>query len=513
MNGTVLVAALLVPLIGALVALLVPSGSRRPPRPRFARSEEDLDDSSEGAEAGITLVVADPDPVPDPTVTAHAGTTSRTTVRIAALAAAGLWTAVVLLGGATVGQLSAEGPVGPAGAGAALLLASVSRPARRGLAAGGALALSLVTAGLALAGGSESGTPTLAVLALAGGAGVVALITARENDGGIGAAAMALVGMVAVAGGLVQGSLAGATAIDEPLGAGLFLVVGGTLIATAGALRPRRSTSMLLPVGLAIGVAAGATLGSLGEGVALVLALAAVAVAGGWAAWPDGPGGARLLVVALALVALAVAAVPAGALPGSTLVLEARVSPGVPAAWLLAAAAVVTGVVLVPTAALSAVPGAAAFAVVVAAEPSPARLAVAGLALTAVVVAAFAVARTTAGPDARASDHAGLALDPVMAAIPALGVGTWLLIAPRSWAWVGDTNLVNWPETVALAAAGGLIGVVAAGASGRLAVPRFPRVAAPDPATAAPDAPAARRAALVAGVALGVTLLALVASS
>ncbi len=511
-----LVAALLVPVVGALVAFLVPSGRSRRPLRRFGRSDESSDDLADEAEPEITLIVADPDSVPEPAAVARAGATSRTAVRIAALAAAGLWTAIVLLGGATAGQLSAQGPVGPAGAGASLLLASVSRPARRGAAVGGALALSLLTAGLALAGGSASGGPTLAVLALAGGAAVITVTTAKENDGGIAAATLALVGMVGVAGGLVQVEAAGTdatTAAGRPLGAGVFLVAGGTLIATAGGLRPRRSASMLLPVGLAVGVAAGATLGALGEGTALVLAFGAVAVAAGWAVAPEGRGGVRLLVVALALMALAVAAVPIDALPGSPLV-EGRVSPGVPAAWLVATAAVVAGVVLVPSAALSAVPGAAAFAVVVAAEPSPAGLGVAGLAVAAVVAAAVAVARSDAAPQPGPGDAAaGLALSPLVATVPALAVGAWLLVAPRTWAWVGDTNLVNWTESVALALAGGLIGVVAAGATGRLAVPRSPHVVAPDPVMVVTDPPVARRAALVAGVALGLTLLALVASS
>ncbi|MDP8953783.1 MAG: hypothetical protein M3N37_02475, partial [Actinomycetota bacterium] len=359
MNAPMLVAALLVPVVGALVAFLVPSGRSRRPLRRFGRSDESSGDQADDAEAEITLVVADPDPVPE-AAGSRAGATSRTAVRMAALATAGLWTAIVLLGGASAGQLSAEGPVGPAGVGASLLLASVSRPARQGAAVGGALALSLLTAGLALAGGSASGGPTLAVLALAGGAAVITVTTTRENDGGIAAATLALVGMVGIAGGLVQMEAAGtdaSTAAGRPLGAGVFLVAGGTLIAIAGGLRPRRSASMLLPVGLAVGVAAAATLGSLGEGTALVLALGAVGVAGGWAVAPQGRGGVRLLVVALALVALAVAALPTDALPGSPLVLEARVSPGVPAAWLVAAAAVVVGVVLVPSAALSAVPG------------------------------------------------------------------------------------------------------------------------------------------------------------
>ncbi len=511
MNGPVLMGALLVPLLGALVAFAVPSGTRRARR-RFPRADDGGDDRAEGAESEITLVVVDPDP--DDTLTAPAGVTARTAVRLAALAAAGLWSAVVLLGGASAGPLSADGAVASAGAGASLLLASVSRPARRGPAAGGALALSLLTTGLALAAGSESATSTLPVLALAAGVGVVAVTTAREGDGGIAAAAVALLGMVAVASGLVQQSAGASTVSRGGSGAGLFLMVGGALIATAGALRLRRSASMLLPVGLTIGVSAGAMLAS--EGAALVLAFVAFAVAGGWAASPGDRGGERPLVVVLAFVALAVAAVPAGALPGwAPLVEESASSSGVPAAWLLAVAAVVTGVVLLPAAALSALPGAAAFAVVVAAQPSPARLGVAALVVGAVVAAAVAVERREASEAGGRGDddHDGLGLSPLAPGIPALAVGAWLLVAPTTWAWVGDTKLADWSDTVAVAAAGGLIGVIAAGATGRVAVPRAPRVVAPDPAMAGVDPPGARGAALVSAVALGLALLALVVSS
>ncbi|MBW3580830.1 MAG: hypothetical protein KY447_08780 [Actinobacteria bacterium] len=508
MNGPVLMGALLVPLLGALVAFAVPSGTRRARR-RFPRADDGGDDRAEGAESEITLVVVDPDP--DDTLTAPAGVTARTAVRLAALAAAGLWSAVVLLGGASAGPLSADGAVASAGAGASLLLASVSRPARRGPAAGGALALSLLTTGLALAAGSESATSTLPVFALAAGVGVVAVTTAREGDGGIAAAAVALLGMVAVASGLVQQSAGASTVSRGAFGPGLFLMIGGALIATAGALRLRRSASMLLPVGLTIAVSAGTTLAS--EGAALVLAFVAFAVAGGWAASPGDRGGERPLVVVLAFVALAVAAVPAGALPGwAPLVEESASSSGVPAAWLLAVAAVVTGVVLVPAAALSALPGAAAFAVVVAAEPSPARLGVAALVVGAVVAAAVAVQRREASEaGGRGDDDDGLGL--LAAGIPALAVGAWLLVAPTTWAWVGDTKLANWSDTVAVAAAGGLIGVIAAGVTGRVAVPRAPRVVAPDPAVAGVDPPGARGAALVSAVALGLALLALVVSS
>ena len=505
MNTPLLVAALLVPLVAGAMAFLVPSGRSRPPR---RRSSSAADGGEGGDEGQITLVVAVPDPELE-TGVSRAGQTSRLIVRAGALVAAGLWIAVVVLGGATAGSLVAMGVVGPAAAGAALLLASVSRPAGRLPAAGASLALSLLSAGLALAGGSGSATPTAAVLALAGGAGFVALATARENDGGMGAAAIALVGMVGVAGGLVQRAAADATA---PLGPAVLLTAGGTLIAVAGALRPRRSAAVLLPVGLAIGIAAGAGEGAGGEAVALVLALGAVAVIAAWAIMSVNAAGTRLLVVALALVALAVASVPAGSLVESAPALEAAGSPGAPAAWLLAASTVIVGVVLVPAAAFTAVPGAAAFALVVAAEPSPIRLAVAGLALAAVVAAAFAVERTSWSAVEGGAEQAALGLNPLVAAVPALAVGLWLLVAPETWAWAGDANLADWPDSIALVTAAGLIGAVTAGSFGRVAVPRAPRVVGPDPETSGADAPATRRMALLAGVGLAAALLVLVVS-
>jgi hypothetical protein len=300
------------------------------------------------------------------------------------------------------------------------------------------------------------------------------------------------------------------------LDAALLLVAGAGAVAVAGALRPRRSPVLLLPVALAIGVPAAGASAAGGDGLALVLMLLALTVAGAWAAVADQVRDARLLAAALALAALAAAAVPSSGIPGSGAAVRGVQAAGVPAAWLLAAAAVITAVCLVPLAALSALPGAASFVVVLIADPEPVRLVLAALAATLAVAAAVAVRRSwppTGDRDDPAGGAGSASLDllggALPAAVPALALGAWLAVAPGTWTWAGEIYLDGWSDTVALAAAGGLIVAVAAGSAGRVALPRRPVLAAADPDLPSTGGGLGSALTLSAGVALALALVAL----
>lgn len=507
MNSPVLIAALVVPLVGAVAALLVPSGRTRRARPsrRRGRKQEPT--------AEITADGSDNDTVAD-----RAGLTSRTIVRVAALAAAALWVGVAVLGPSSAGPVRAIGPIAPAAAGAALVLAAVGRPTRRLPAAAAAAALTLASGGLAL--GARDGGAGLAVTALAAAAVVLALANRGGSDGNLAPSALALAGTAALAGGLVRiaadsGELNLPTDGSMPLDAGLLLVGGSAMVAAAASLRPRRAVGLLLPIALAVGVPAAAVLGGEGEAVAVVLMLLATASAVYWALIPRAPRhDVRPLVGSLALVSLAAAAVPTTGLPGSGSTVAGVQAAGLPAAWLLAAAAVITAVALVPVAALSAVPGAAALVVVLIADPGPVHQALVALAVAATVAGAVAVHRPLPAATEHEDDsQAATLLGPLLAAVPALGAGLWLVIAPDSWSWVGEVNLFGWTDTVAVGAAGGLVFAVAGVATGRVAMPVLPRLVGPDPVPVTDDPPRHARLALAAGLALGMVLIALLASS
>lgn len=535
MNSPVLIAALVVPLVGAIAALLVPTGrarsekpSRRRRRQEAATSEivaEGTDDTVAGHPTtgrGVTAAgpigdVPSVRPPPDPSAVERAGLTSRTLVRVAALVAAALWVGLALLGPSSAGPLRAIGPIAPAAAGAALVLAAVGRPARRLPAAAAAAALTLATGGLAL--GARDGGAGLAVTALAAAAVVLALANRRGSDGNLAPAALALAGTAALAGGLVRiaadtGELNLPVDGSMPLDAGLLLVGGSAMVAAASSLRPRRAVGLLLPIALAVGVPAAAVLGDAGEAVAVVLMLLATASAVMWAVGPRSPrGDVRPLVGALALASLAAAAVPTTGVPGSGATVAGVQAAGLPAAWLLAAAAVITAVALVPVAAFSAVPGAAALAVVLIADPEPIHLMLVALAVAATIAGAVAVHRPSFPTSDQVDDpEPSAVLGPLLAAIPALGAGLWLVVDPEGWSWVGEVNLFGWTDTVAVAVAGGLIFAVAGLATGRSAVPGLPRLAGPDPVPVTDDPPRNARLALAAGVALGMVLVALLVS-
>lgn len=524
MHSAVLVSALVLPLVAAVVALLVPSGatgSSGPGRRRDRKSKKG--DEAVGGEVADAAPAAAPSDSPasmDPLLAERAGMTRRALVRFAALTSASLWLALALLGAAAAGPARAVGAVAPAAAGIALLLAATGGPLRRLPAAASSLALALASGSLTLGVGRDGAGWVVA--GLTASCVLVAVVGRSGREEPLGPSALALGGTAAVVGGLAR--VVGTTgALELPadgrlaIDAGLLLVGGSAAVAVAAALRPRSAIGLLLPLALALGVPSATTLGAAGDAVGLALMLLALAATAGWAAttaqFPD----ARLLAAALALAALAAASIPTMGIPGTGSAVDGVRAAGVPAAWLLAAAAVITAVCLVPLAALSAVPGMAALVVVLVADPAPARLALAALLVAAVVATAAAVSRPSGRSDEGEIERFGVAtgtsplFGPLLAAVPALGLGLWLLVAPTSWTWVGQVRLVGWSDSVALAVAGGLIAVVAAGAAGRVAVPRPPVVVAPDPVLGA-DAGPGGRLVLVAGVALGLALLSLVAS-
>ncbi|CAN5215858.1 hypothetical protein BH24ACT1_BH24ACT1_09690 [soil metagenome] len=538
MNSPVLAAALVTPLVGAVAAVLVPTGrgrrsgtsrrrlrKQRPTTDAFTDAPEadaDAGDPTPGrgvAVATSTGETESSEAPPDPSTLERAGRISRTLVRVAALAAAALWVFVALLGPSSAGPARAIGPIAPAAAGAALLVAAIGHPARRFPAAGAALALGLATAGLAL--GAGDGGAGLAVTALAAAAGVIAFSNRKGSDGSLTPGALGLAGTAVLTGGLIRiaaggGDLNLPTDGSLPLDAGLLLVGGSAVVAVAASLRPRRSIGLLLPIALAFGVPSAAVLGDGGSGVALVLMLLATASALGWALSPRSPrGDLRPLVGALALSSLAAAAVPTSGVPGTSAAIGGMQAAGLSAAWLLAVAAVITAVTLVPVAALCAVPGAAALAVVLIADPEPSHLALGALSIAAIIAGAVGVRR----PPPPSYEHGDeprpktVLLGPLLAGVPALAAGLWLVVAPESWSWVGEVDLKGWTETLAVGLAGGLIAAMAGLATGRVAVPGMPQLAGPDPVLAVADAPRSARLTLAAGVGLGLALLLLLASS
>ncbi|HUF33637.1 MAG TPA: hypothetical protein VMN58_10580 [Acidimicrobiales bacterium] len=416
------------------------------------------------------------------------GEAARTTVRAGGLLAAAGWLVVTLLGEVGGSVLAADGLVGPTGVGASLLLVAVTRPEERWAAVGGSLVVGVGLVGLTV--GTADATPVPAVVGLGAAAAVAAAATRREGDGGLPLATAALVGAAAALLGVARlGMVVDAFVVPVsgmPVEAGVPVVVGAAAVAVAAASRPRRALGPLLPLALAVGLPAAATLEGSGEAVAVGAgALAAAAV---WGVRPARRRARPLVPVALALWALAAATVP-----GDT----------TGAALLLASAAVVTTVGLRPATAVTALPGAALLVASLTLEPSGTAVALGLLGVLGVAGLVAAVAADVP-PGVRG---------PRAASVPALGLGVWLLAVPTTWGWVGAAHLEWWVPGVVVATAGAVVGLGVAASAGWVTLPDEPALDAPDPAVGLPDDRWAWRAAVGGAVALGICGAALVAST
>lgn len=379
-----------------------------------------------------------------------------------ALILAGVWVVLLVTDAeATLGRVGTG--AAPAAAGTWLLASTISWPTRRLPIALASLVAGTAVLGLSLGGGGDL-SDVAGALAVA--AALAAVAARSEDDDGLLAACASVIGASLIAAGLVR--LESTTGGFES-GGGLPVVAGAALIALGATWRARRVGVLLLPIGLALGIQAGAALDG-GDGAALVLAAAATV-----AAW-RGPLGAPL-----ALWALAASCV--GATPG---------------ALLLAAAAVVVASTLHPLFAVSALPGAASLAMAVVDDGAPARLALIALA-----------AATVAGLWRLPIDVMGGR--PAPPTIAALVTAAWLTLAPETWGWVGSSQLGTWGTGVVVAAVAGLVGTYLAMSLTDAHVV-VPGLEVPDPVGDRHEPTWAWRAALVSLVVLGICSAALVAS-
>lgn len=337
----------------------------------------------------------------------------------------------------------------PSAIGVWLLVAALTWPTQRVPVVVAFVAGGVTVGGLALLAGRGDASDAAGALAIA--AAVVVLGARREDDGGL---------WLATAGAVGAGLLSLGVAWDGVV----LTTIGCAVIAGASAARARRVGSVVLPAALVLGIASGG-----GGRVSVALGVAGAVLASRPA-------------VALAMWSLAVAA--AGASAGASL---------------LGASAVLLAVVVNPIAAVAALPGAAS---------SVAALADAGD-RTAVVLSLLAVVTVYRLVHARADARAGM---PSPATTAALAAEAWLLVAPQTWSWAGAADLRGWRTGVLIAAAGTAVGVfvVASFTETAFVVPMLDAV---DPATSVGDPRWARRASVVALVALAGCGGVLVASS
>ena len=385
---------------------------------------------------------------------------ARRWVTWACLAAGGLWLVLFADLDASVGRFGASAPVAVA---TWLLASSVSWPTRR-------LSAALVVAASAAAvGGASLGAGRGDLADAAGGlalATVLVIVATRlEDDGGAVAAITCALGAAAIAAGLVRLEVSTGGFVA---GGGVLTVLGSAAVAVAAATRTRRAASTVVPLGLALGIQAAAPLGD-----PFAVALGALGVACAARGW-----------LGSSLAAWSLAAAVVGALP---------------AALLLAAAAVVATVWFHPVAAVLALPGAASLTFAVGDDGSLLRV-VLGLAAVGTALLLW----RSPGDDV-------LPGRPTVPTLAAAGLGGWLLLAPESWGWVGAAELGDWGTAVAAVVVAGLLAAYAlATVSGvHLALPPLDVA---DPLHGAGDPRGAGVATLVAAGILGVASVALVAS-
>ncbi|MDQ6947466.1 MAG: hypothetical protein M3256_14645 [Actinomycetota bacterium] len=374
-------------------------------------------------------------------------------VQAVLVVAAGAWLTLVVSGaGGRAGAFHVTSLAAAAGCGSALVaIAAVDGTARRrSLSTTGAV---LAAVGVSLTAGSEGP----AAVGVVGGLALAALLIIGLGSGPAATARPTTVipALLAVAGVVASGvgfavvhSRSGQWTLSAghplPLGAIAAFLVAAALLAACGtlglepalrsgtepALRSgtepalRSGTepgALLLAGGLAVGLSAAPLRAGAGELGAAVVILAAAAVVAA---------GVRRGALSLALLALAAASGPAALAPGSRL---------------LAAAAVVVAAVDLPWAWLTAVPG--AISLVAGVVDDGGRLAVA----TAVGAAAVALLLAHA-----ASEEGAFRRRPSLGALPAAGIGAWLIVAPGTWTWAA-ASLGAYDEGMARAAAAGLM--------------------------------------------------------
>lgn len=419
-------------------------------------------------------------------------------IRRAGVAAALLWGGVLLAPGVEVlGRFRARPLAAAAALGVALLAATAtSVPERLAVVLASCLAWFALVAALVAGVGDHSALP------LVGGLALAAAVLWLERD--VRAACLVAAGTAAVATGLVLGERSVAsfalTLAGALRGPGM-LVSAGALALLAGACLTTGMGRLVAPVGLAIGLdAAGGRDWAPGAGIAALAVAGALVAEGLWRVrrvdhGDEWAGSTETFGRFAACVLVAGAAPAAAALLGAATVLRLVLPPAIAAACAL--------------------PGAVVLARAAVADPGGAALA--GSAAAA-AFGAFAVTgagrRRPAWPTAALAPHQPGTMLGLLA-------GAWLLVAPATWGWVGDAGLAHWDRGALIGVAGALLAVTAASALGQLDLRPLlaaggretPEPAMSPPAVSPPAGPAWRSAGLVALVAMGAALVALVRSA
>lgn len=375
-----------------------------------------------------------------------------------------LWVALAGTGGAAVDGLGLSFSVSPAGAAAAAgtaMLAGSSAPTHGARLATALAGMLLLPIAVAVAGSGDDARPLILVLVIVAGLGVTA--GGRHRPARLRAVALAGVGTAFVGAAVVAADQSGHVLAPPGAAFGASMVAGGALLVLAGAggsvgvpaLKP------LLVVGLLAGVVSASAVGDLW--VPLLVGAAALGVAGVRPAAGFG------------LFAIAVAALP-GAQPAASLI-----AAGVVVAIALERdwAVVVTLPGLIAMVETLTLPG-----------PVAPRVVVGGTAIAlTVLVAVDLFARR---PEIQAAREGSRLATPVDLAalprtaprraerhrIPALVLAAWLLVAPGTWAWAGETRLGDYDTGAGRAVAVAALILVGLACADRFEAPRRLRMKA-----------------------------------
>lgn len=366
-------------------------------------------------------------------------------VRVRSVAPAGAWLLLIVTAaqGGFIG-LRLTPLVAVGGCGAALVATSAAATGaevRLGRLVPVCPTLALTAVGVALAGAGGGGG--VAPVALIGGLAIAtaAVFAFEPPPQRWVPAGLAAAGIVATAVGVAiahadsgrwsipQTGAMGTASLVMLVGGAAFVVVAGGLgpREAAVAFGPRRPAALLVPAGLALGLAAVPRHAAADDlGIAVVLLAAAAVVAAG----------AHRVPVALGLVSLAAAAGPATLLPG---------------ALLLAAAAVLALALDHPWAWLLAVPGGVSLVAGVVDDRGRLAVAVALAAAVVAVLAAQGAVHLLSSPGRGSEDHA-------VPLLPAAVLGAWLVVLPGTWGWTG-ARLSAYDRGALLAAAAAVVAV------------------------------------------------------